>query len=366
VRKEIIFYIFIAFFLILTLFFCPLWKESNQKKIRGASDNLIQENYINWIRLKKAFPVKQHSVELHQKFYFPRSDEVKNEPLLTFPLYLCSDSLGSIYVSDHLGHSIFKYNSRGQFLLKIGKSGQGPGEFLKPGLICTDKKDNLFVLDTGNKRIQIFNEKGNYIKSINLFKGYSGMAVNDEGFIFLSPYSTDIDAPLLEVISDDGLIYHSFGKRISFSHTTFAHNEVILSINSSDCLFVAWRYFPILRRYTFGGDLLDEQHIKYSLLEELAKSNYKMKIINKKIKTRDVVIGFKATFDKYYLLLIHPRIEILEFDLNGLLTNIFWSDRPYEFLTNDFIVLNDKDMQHPIFYILNIYPINGVSFYSSH
>ncbi|MFB5600251.1 MAG: 6-bladed beta-propeller, partial [Nitrososphaeraceae archaeon] len=44
--------------------------------------------------------------------------------------------------------------------------GKGEGEFDEPHGMAIDSKDNLYVVDTQNNRIQVFSPDGKYIKSI--------------------------------------------------------------------------------------------------------------------------------------------------------------------------------------------------------
>jgi hypothetical protein len=44
----------------------------------------------------------------------------------------------------------------GKLLFRFGQSGNQPGEFEKPRGLCTDSKDRLYVMDSGNQRIQVF------------------------------------------------------------------------------------------------------------------------------------------------------------------------------------------------------------------
>src|SRR5689334_10716991 len=45
-----------------------------------------------------------------------------------------------------------------------GLSGSDPGQFLNPSGVAVDSKDNVYVTDDGNSRIQKFDSTGNLIK----------------------------------------------------------------------------------------------------------------------------------------------------------------------------------------------------------
>jgi hypothetical protein len=44
----------------------------------------------------------------------------------------------------------------GTFVLSIGEAGREPGQFRSPTGIATDEAGNLFVVEFGNQRVQIF------------------------------------------------------------------------------------------------------------------------------------------------------------------------------------------------------------------
>ena len=53
---------------------------------------------------------------------------------------------------------------RREFIFEIGSSGCREGEFNRPTGVAVDKFGDIYVADTGNDRIQLFNEKGEYVQ----------------------------------------------------------------------------------------------------------------------------------------------------------------------------------------------------------
>jgi len=81
---------------------------------------------------------------------------------------LKTDKDGDIYVLDSGNYRIQKFNNRGDYIATIGHRGQGPGEFEKPISLFIDERNNLYVLDGGLLRITKFDAKGNYISSFRV------------------------------------------------------------------------------------------------------------------------------------------------------------------------------------------------------
>ncbi|MEQ8171942.1 MAG: hypothetical protein ABRQ39_22905 [Candidatus Eremiobacterota bacterium] len=71
---------------------------------------------------------------------------------------LATDSEGNLFVVDKQGSCVYKLdpNTRGKILAKWGSFGSGEGEFNRPEAVAVDSKGNVYVMDTGNYRIQKF------------------------------------------------------------------------------------------------------------------------------------------------------------------------------------------------------------------
>lgn len=76
---------------------------------------------------------------------------------------------GSVYVSDTWNHRLQKFTNDGQFVTKWGAFGSTGGElgqeklFYGPRALAIGRDGNLYVMDTGNKRVQVFTPEGSFI-----------------------------------------------------------------------------------------------------------------------------------------------------------------------------------------------------------
>jgi len=79
------------------------------------------------------------------------------------PTDVAWDSQGNIFVADGYGNSrIAKFDKNGKFLKSWGSRGTEPGQFNIPHAIAVDAQNNVYVGDRENKRIQVFDNEGNF------------------------------------------------------------------------------------------------------------------------------------------------------------------------------------------------------------
>lgn len=71
--------------------------------------------------------------------------------------------LGLVYVADTGNQRIQVFTNNGQFIRQWGKIGNLPGEFSGPGDLIIDTSNNIYVVDSGNHRIQKFDAQGKFI-----------------------------------------------------------------------------------------------------------------------------------------------------------------------------------------------------------
>lgn len=107
---------------------------------------------------------------------------------------------GSVYVSDTWNHRVQKFTKDGKPLATWGQYGQPAADNLDsksflygPRGIAVDSQGRVFLADTGNKRIVIFDEEGNYLTEfgtagfdVGQFDEPVGVAVANDGTVFVT------------------------------------------------------------------------------------------------------------------------------------------------------------------------------------
>jgi DNA-binding beta-propeller fold protein YncE len=79
------------------------------------------------------------------------------------------DPAGNIYISDgYINSRVAKADKNGTWLKSWGDRGEKPGEFNTPHNIAADAQGNIYVADRFNRRIQVFDGEGNFLRAITI------------------------------------------------------------------------------------------------------------------------------------------------------------------------------------------------------
>jgi hypothetical protein len=79
------------------------------------------------------------------------------------------DAAGNSYVSDgYINSRIAKVDKDGNWLKSWGEPGDQPGQLNTPHSIALDAQGNVYVADRGNRRIQVFDGDGKFLRQITI------------------------------------------------------------------------------------------------------------------------------------------------------------------------------------------------------
>ena len=85
------------------------------------------------------------------------------------PTDVAWDAEGNTYFSDgYVNARVGKANSRGEWVASWGSFGRGEGQFNTPHAIAVSPKQEVFVGDRGNNRIQVFDTNGTFIRQFGV------------------------------------------------------------------------------------------------------------------------------------------------------------------------------------------------------
>jgi DNA-binding beta-propeller fold protein YncE len=125
------------------------------------------------------------------------------------------DKDGNVYVTDTINNRVEIFDADGKFISTFGKNGDGPGYFARPKGIAVDGDGHIWVADTVQNRLQVFNREGQLLTYIGgyghypgQFESIVGVAIDKNNRVFTSEqypgrvqqyrYITDAEAEQLK------------------------------------------------------------------------------------------------------------------------------------------------------------------------
>jgi len=79
------------------------------------------------------------------------------------------DVAGNTYISDgYINSRVAKVSKNGEWLKSWGDPGNQPGQFNTPHSIAADAQGNIYVADRGNRRIQVFDGDGKFLRQFTI------------------------------------------------------------------------------------------------------------------------------------------------------------------------------------------------------
>jgi uncharacterized protein (TIGR03663 family) len=79
------------------------------------------------------------------------------------PRSVATDANGNVYVADTGNKRIVKFNNNGEYVAQWGGAGSGPGQFQEPVGVALDTQGNIYVSDTWNRRVQKLDQNGKFV-----------------------------------------------------------------------------------------------------------------------------------------------------------------------------------------------------------
>ena len=114
---------------------------------------------------------------------------------MLFPTYLALDSKGNLYVTDTLNARVQVFDPEGDYIKSIGQRGSAWGMFDKPKGVALDSFGNVYVVDSGWSNVQIFNQKGQVLLFFGgrgplpgMLKNPTSIAIDAENRIYVADF----------------------------------------------------------------------------------------------------------------------------------------------------------------------------------
>jgi len=177
-----------------------------ENRLLYVSDVDVDQVFVydaDTLKLKRKMGTGGHNHELRTPGDFAR------------PTGLAVDQEGNLYVCDTLNDRVEVFDADGKFIETYGKNGDGPGYFARPKGIAIDSDGHIWVADGMEDRVQVFNNRWQLLITFGghgllpgQFKGLVGITIDKNNRVFTSEiflgrvqqfrYVTDAEADKLK------------------------------------------------------------------------------------------------------------------------------------------------------------------------
>jgi hypothetical protein len=197
------------------------------------------------------------------------------------PSAVAVDGAGNIYVVDTGNHRVQKFGPDGKYLDTYGRRGQGPGEFYYPAWVAVDAQGFMYVTDPNNQRIQVLTPDGKDHKTIKgleqgagpVFLGQAGELVTGAPrmrFAMNPDEEKRAEIPKLVMVLDaDGKPVRRFGEPVDFGSELLnsSANEVNMTVDGAGQVYLVFTVQNRIEKYGADGRLLwrADRELPYSM-----------------------------------------------------------------------------------------------------
>jgi len=150
------------------------------------------------------------------------------------------NSKGDIYVADRQLNEVRKFKKDGEYLLSLGRRGQGPGEFQSVKIVSVNSHDELIAFDNRLGRISIFSDNGELIKTTKKLVMDSWIEPSkifsaDSTYVVFG--RLDNSLKLFHEFNQDWNITESYIDYEFIDNKEFEEIQLGLGFNQDNCLF---------------------------------------------------------------------------------------------------------------------------------
>jgi sugar lactone lactonase YvrE len=159
-----------------------------------AIDRENRQLYVSDIDLDQVLVYDADSLKLIRKIGTTgHNHELMTPGDFAKPTGLAVDSDGNLYVADTLNNRIEVFDADGKFISTFGKAGDGPGYFGRPKGVAIDSDDHIWVADGMQDRVQVFNKEAQLLIAFGghgllpgQFQGLVGITTDKNNRVFTS------------------------------------------------------------------------------------------------------------------------------------------------------------------------------------
>ncbi|MCL4458965.1 MAG: TIGR03663 family protein [Chloroflexi bacterium] len=156
------------------------------------------------------------------------------------PRGIAIDAMGNVYVTDTGNNRIQKFDNTGKYLTQYGTQGTDDGQFNEPVGIAIDAGGNILIADTWNRRIQKFDRNFNLLAKWPVI-GWAGESVLNKPYLatdrFGAVYVTDPEGCQVLKFDPNGRLLADWGK--PGEDATYLRIPTGIAIDAQGSIFIA-------------------------------------------------------------------------------------------------------------------------------
>lgn len=151
---------------------------------------------------------------------------------------------GNLLISESAGDRLALFTSKGKFVNYIGSKGRGLGQMVGPQYIAQDSRDNIFVSDYGNSRIDVFDKDGNPLfffgkpqSDFEGLKGPTGIAAIDDCIYVCDDikgciYEFDLSGNFRRAVVEPKTFKHPESMKVWNNYLVVCDSNKVISVDS--------------------------------------------------------------------------------------------------------------------------------------
>jgi len=168
------------------------------------------------------------------------------------------DDSHQLYILDTGDFTIKMFDAEGNFVRAFGKEkGAGPGEVRHPIGFDLDRDGKIWIADPGNSRIAVFQNDGTFLKHVSLGVTPYRIAVQNEAEFFYIINQGAVSGGKFTLVSGNGETSRQFGSGIIENQIV---NNIVLSgeitVGSNGNLYYTPMYAGLIMGFDSGGNEL--------------------------------------------------------------------------------------------------------------
>lgn len=255
------------------------------------------------------------------------------------PSKLSISKEGNLFILDTKNNRVLVYDENLKFIKQIGGEGDKDGYFRTPLDLKMSHDGFLYVLDFDNARIQIFNGAGEFIRMFRVPHYTFTFTIDEEGNIYIN--SPD-ELGSITKLDRNGNRLKTFGALVEQDRRKYTMNWAYLEYDySSKKIIASYQYFPIVQIYKVDGTLLKEFELDSKNVQEL-KNAEMPSWVGDNMAAKIFSIGLTVRNSFGYVILSHsPQTQypiLYVFNLDGKKVNEVpiqeTENQPIAFLTS--------------------------------